>query len=68
MVIGYLFKLITKYSSHIAILRDNYTYGYTYIYNILYHLFISGDHRYSSLLTMAVAILLREVVTLLIKL
>ena len=43
-------------------------FDYSYSYNILSHVFISGDCRYALLLTMAVTILLGEAVTLLIKL
>ena len=55
-------------SSHIDILRNNSIFDYSYTYNILSHLSISGDCRYASLLTMAVTMLLWEAVTLLIKL
>ena len=50
------------------ILKVTSTYDYSYSYNILSHLSVSRDRRYASLLTMAVTLLLGEVVILLIKL
>ena len=68
MVIAIYANELQSHWSQIDLLRDNSIYDYSYTYNILSNLFISGDWWYATLLTMAVTILLREVVTLLIKL
>ena len=38
-----------SYSSHLDILKDNPTYSYSYKYNVLSHLSITGDGWYASL-------------------
>ena len=61
-------------SSHFDILEDNSTHSYSYTYNMLSHLFISGDCGYASLLSAEWVIdngsnnTVEEAVTLLIKL
>ena len=61
-------NLLQSHSSHIHILRDNSIYDHSYTYNILSHLFISGDMICIAIDNGSITILLEDAVTLHIKL